>query len=161
MIHYQLRCADAHEFDGWFKDSATFDRQAARGLVECPVCGSGKVERALMAPSVATRSEPPPPAKRAPEPPVQEVLPPVPAPTPQMLARLPAQMVAVLQRMRAEVERQCDYVGRDFADEARRIHRGEVEQRGIYGETTPDEAEALADEGIDIASIPWVPLADS
>jgi hypothetical protein len=161
MIHYQLRCSEAHEFDGWFKDSATFDRQAAMGLVECPTCGDVKIERALMAPSVSTRALPAPAPvaeKPAAKPDAAAAVPAVP---PQAAARLPAQMVAVLQRMRAEVERHCDYVGPGFADEARRMHRGESEKRGIYGETTPDEAESLADEGIQIASIPWVPVADS
>jgi hypothetical protein len=66
----------------------------------------------------------------------------------------------MLQRLRAEVEKTCDYVGAGFADEARRIHRGESQRRGIYGETEPSEAEALAEEGIEIARIPWVPRAD-
>jgi hypothetical protein len=69
-------------------------------------------------------------------------------------------MIALLQRMREQVEKNCDYLGPGFAAEARKIHRGEAEERGIYGETTPDEAEALAEEGIEIQSIPWVPPAD-
>ena len=69
-------------------------------------------------------------------------------------------MRALLQRLRAEVERNCDYVGGEFAQEARRIHSGESEKRGIYGETSPEEAEALADEGIEIGRIPWLPRAD-
>jgi hypothetical protein len=165
MIHYQLRCSEAHEFDGWFKDSATFDRQADLGLVECPTCGDVRVQRALMTPSVSTRMALPPPQasgpEREPDAPAAAAAPPVPAVPPQVVAKLPAQMVAVLQRMRAEVEKNCDYVGPGFAEEARRMHRGESDKRGIYGETTPDEAEALADEGIQIASIPWVPQADS
>jgi hypothetical protein len=158
MIHYQLRCTEAHEFDGWFKDSAAFDRQAKRGLVECPSCGDTKVERALMAPAVATR-EPRPAAETA----VPETATPPVAPNPAPMAaagRLPAQLFAMLQRMRAEVEKNCDYVGPSFAEEARKIHRGERDKRGIYGESTPDEAEALAEEGIDIAQIPWVPRFD-
>lgn len=73
---------------------------------------------------------------------------------------LPDGMRAMLQRMRAEVEKRCDYVGNEFAAEARRIHTGESEKRGIYGEATPAEAERLADDGIDVAQIPWVPRAD-
>ena len=73
---------------------------------------------------------------------------------------MPAQMIAMLQRIRAHVEKNCDYVGPAFAEEARKIHRGEAEERGIYGETTPDEAETLAEEGIEIHSVPWVPPAD-
>jgi len=166
MIHYQLRCSEAHEFDGWFKDSATFDRQAGLGQVECPTCGDVKVERALMTPSVSTRTVKPAPSmeiEREPQPPAGSAVATRPAPAipPQVVAKLPAQMVAVLQRMRAEVEKNCDYVGPEFAEEARKMHRGESDKRGIYGETTPDEAEALADEGIQVASIPWVPQADS
>ena len=74
--------------------------------------------------------------------------------------RVPAQMLAVLQRMRAEVEKNCDYVGPDFADQARAMHRGKVEPKAIYGETTEEQAESLADEGIEVAKIPWVPRAD-
>jgi hypothetical protein len=74
---------------------------------------------------------------------------------------MPAHLRAMLQHIRGEVERNCDYVGPNFAEEARKIHNGESDKRGIYGETTPEQAEALADEGIEIASIPWVPLADS
>ena len=73
---------------------------------------------------------------------------------------MPAQLVALLQRMRTEVEKNCDYVGPSFAEEARKIHYGEVDPHGIYGETTPAEAEALADEGIEVQSLPWVPPAD-
>ena len=156
MIHYQLRCAEDHEFDGWFNDSAGFEKQAKRGLIECPTCGATKVTRALMAPAVATRDTPDP----KPPVPVQQVLPPAVPPAVQSGMPMPAQMIAMLQRMRTHVEKNCDYVGPGFAEEARKIHRGEVEERGIYGETTPDEAESLAEEGIEVHSIPWVPPAD-
>ncbi len=152
MIHYNLRCKDGHEFDGWYKDSAAFDRLAKRGLVECPHCGATKVERALMTPAVPKKSS------QLPEPP-----PSVPAKVTRKKGggRMPAEVRAMLQRLRAEVERNCDYVGPEFADEARKIHRGESEKRGIYGETTPAEAESLAEEGIEVSSIPWVDRADS
>jgi hypothetical protein len=156
MIHYQLRCDQDHEFDGWFNDSTGFEKQAKRGLIECPACGGTKVRRALMTPAVATRDAPEP----KPPVPVQQVLPPTRPPAPESGLPMPAQMVAMLQRMRAHVEKHCDYVGPGFAEEARKIHRGEVEGRGIYGETTPEEAETLAEEGIEIHSIPWVPPAD-
>ncbi|MDR3537090.1 MAG: DUF1178 family protein [Acetobacteraceae bacterium] len=154
MIHYQLRCSEAHEFDGWFKDSAAFERQAVRRLVECPTCGDTQVERALMAPAVSTREAPRPPAETPPSTPA-------PAAAPMAAAgKMPAHVLAMLQRMRAEVEKHCDYVGPSFAEEARKIHRGESDKRGIYGESTPDEAESLAEEGIEISQIPWVPRAD-
>jgi hypothetical protein len=161
MIHYQLRCGQAHGFDGWFNDSASFERQAKRGLIECPECGGTDIERALMAPAVAKREALP--ARVA-----APTAPPAPGPgsagapdTAKAAAgRLPAQMMAVLQRIRAEVEKNCDYVGPDFADQARAMHRGEVEPKGIYGETTDEQAESLAEEGIGVTKIPWVPRAD-
>lgn len=156
MIHYQLRCIQQHEFDGWFKDSAAFEQQAKRGLVDCPVCGDVQVTRALMAPAVTTREAPPQP-QPAPE---AATAPAAEPPARVAGGKLPAHMVAMLQRLRSEVEKNCDYVGPDFAAEARKIHRGESDKRGIYGETTPDQAEALADEGIEVARIPWVPRAD-
>jgi len=157
MIHYNLRCSADHGFDGWFNDSASFDKQAKRGLVECPVCGDTKIERALMTPAVST-SRAVAPVETVPEA-KTEVLPPA-VPTMAGGGRLPAQMIAMLQKLRAEVEKNCDYVGPQLAEEARKIHRGEAEERGIYGETTPDEAEALAEEGIELRQIPWVPRAD-
>jgi hypothetical protein len=159
MIHYQLQCRQQHEFDGWFASSAAFDKQAKAGLVECPRCGDVKVGRALMAPAVATRD--------APRSPAAESAPPAAAPVAsgegQGLATsgpMPAHIRAMLQRLRAEVEKHCDYVGPDFAEEARKIHRGESDRRGIYGETTPGEAESLAEEGIEVARVPWVPRAE-
>jgi hypothetical protein len=85
-----------------------------------------------------------------------------PAAPPENVAavRLPARMIAALQRMRAEVEKNCDYVGPDFANQARAMHRGEAEPKSIYGETTDEQAESLAEEGIPVARIPWVPRAD-
>jgi hypothetical protein len=159
MIHYQLQCSQTHGFDGWFKDSASFEKQAKRGLLECPICGDAKVDRALMTPSVPKKGR-------------SKAVAPVPAPIPapaqaeaptQMTVapeRMPDHVRAMLMRLRAEVEKNCDYVGSEFAAEARRIHRGDTDPRGIYGEATPDEAEALAEEGIDISNIPWVPRAD-
>ncbi|MFH5926605.1 DUF1178 family protein [Roseomonas xinghualingensis] len=158
MIHYQLRCSQDHGFDGWFKDSTAFDKLAAAGMVDCPVCGDTRVRRDLMAPAIAkTRTEPAP----APAPAKMEETPAPSTGAPTATAGpMPAQLFALLQRMRAEVEKNCDHVGRDFAEEARKMHRGESEQRGIYGEATEEEAEALADEGIEIGRIPWVPRAD-
>ncbi len=157
MIHYQLRCRHAHEFDGWFKDSAAFELQAERGLVSCPECADTGVTRALMTPAVPRKARTTSPQAVPASPPP---IPATPAPPKAAAGPLPAQVFAVLQRMRAEVERNCDYVGEQFADEARKIHRGESERRGIYGESTPEQAEALADEGIEVSQIPWVPRAD-
>ena len=156
-MHYRVRCDGAHEFEGWFRDSAAFDAQVAAGLLACPVCGTVSVSRALMAPRVATRRAAEP-ASSTPSAPVAS---PPPAATPVATnAPLPDHIRAVLQRLRAEVERTCDYVGPGFADEARRIHNGDAPSRGIFGETTDTEAEQLRDDGIDVARIPWVPRAD-
>lgn len=143
MIHYQLRCTAEHGFDGWFKDSASFEAQAAGGLLECPQCGDRAVSRALMAPMLPKKAN--------------QLTAPAPA---EGKAVMPAQMRALLQRLRAEVERNADYVGAEFVDEARRIHSGEADARPIYGEASPDDAEALAEEGIEVARIPWLPRAD-
>ncbi len=165
MIHYRLRCGAGHEFESWFQDSAGFEKLAAAGLVECAVCGSTQVERALMAPAVvSSRKKAKPPKAEAPPAAETPAAPPPPAPAPgatRMAAGpIPPQMVAMLQRLRAEVEKNCDYVGKDFAEEARKIHNGEAEARGIYGEATDAEAEALAEDGIEVARLPWVPRAD-
>jgi hypothetical protein len=154
MIHYQLRCPQAHEFDGWFKSSAGFEIQAGQGLISCPVCGATKVERALMAPGLARKG-------REPVAPEQAAPPATPAPAAAAGGVMPDAVRGMLTKLRTEIEKNCDYVGPKFAEEARKIHNGEAEPRGIYGETSPAEAEALADDGIEIASIPWLPRADS
>lgn len=146
MIHYNLQCGQAHEFDGWFASAAAFDTQAAKRLVECPVCGSVEISRGLMAPAVPKKGN----AAKEKQP--QNV-----AVTPD---RMPDHVRAVLQRLRSEVERNADYVGDDFAAEAKRIHEGDQPPRAIYGETTQEQAEALAEDGIPVARIPWVPRAD-
>ena len=167
MIHYQLRCSADHGFDGWFVDSAGFEQQAAAGLIACPRCGDVKVERALMAPAVPRKGAParnrrePEPAAEASAPAAEAKLPAKPDQTVASIPGMPAEMRAMLQKLRAEVEARCDYVGNEFAAEARRIKSGEREGRGIYGETSPEEAEALAEEGIEVSRIPWLPRADS
>ena len=158
MIHYQLCCDVDHEFDGWFKDSDNFDRQVARKLINCPVCASTKIRRALMAPGIRKKggaatvieSEPPPPAPQPPQ-----------LSNRKAAGIMPDQVRAALLKLRTEVEKNCDYVGPNFAEEARRIHNGEAQPRGIYGESTDADVEALADDGIEIAQIPWLPRADS
>ncbi len=166
MIHYQLRCGTGHEFDGWFRGSAAYEEQARRGLLECPVCGERQIERALMAPSLPRGREAPIQAPSAPpqpqaQPDVQPGSQLAHAPAAGREAILPDQLRAVLHRLRGEIERQCEYVGDRFAVEARRIHEGESERRGIFGEATPAEAESLAEDGIEVSRIPWLPRADA
>jgi hypothetical protein len=160
MIHYTLVCSQAHEFDGWFASSAAFDAQAERGLVECPVCADKQVTRGLMTPSVPAKSN----TRAAGV--VQKVEPQAdqeqPARSVAVSGReMPDQVRAALQKLRAEIERHADYVGEDFAEEALRQHRGEADRRAIYGEASDEQAEALLEEGVQVARIPWVSRADS
>lgn len=155
MIHYHLRCGAAHEFDAWFRDSAAYEEQATAGLLECPQCGERQVARALMAPAVPRRGRDAVLAETAPRAPRS------PPARPEAPPPMPDHVRAVLARMRSEIERRCEYVGDNFAAEARRIHAGETPHRGIYGEATDDQAEALADDGIEVSRIPWLPRADA
>jgi hypothetical protein len=158
MIHYALRCAGGHEFDGWFKDSVSFDHQAANGLLDCPVCAGTRIERALMAPNVRTRIAAQPAAEAAPAP---AAPPPAPAvPSTAVSTPMPDQVRAVLQRIRAEVEKRCDYVGPRFAEAARGIATGAEKPRPIYGEATPEQEAELEGDGIEVTRIPWVPRAN-
>ena len=165
MIHYQLCCDADHEFDGWFKDSENFDRQATRRLISCPVCASTAVRRALMAPGIRKKGRAAPVIEADTGFPVA----PPPAPVTGVPAAanrrsggvMPDQVRAALLKLRSEVEKNCAYVGADFAAEARKIHNGEAPPRGIYGQSTEAEVEALADDGIGVAQIPWLPRADS
>jgi hypothetical protein len=155
MILYRLRCSKGHEFESWFKDSKTYERQEKKSLIGCAVCGDAKVARAVMSPRIgkkgkAAEVEVPVPA-------------PAPAPTPEQqkmaaLARkMPKELREALMKVRAEVEKNCEHVGDKFAEEARKIHYGESDKRGIYGETSDEEAEALAEEGIEFGRLPWIP----
>ncbi|MGL4528492.1 MAG: DUF1178 family protein [Aestuariivirga sp.] len=143
MIRYDLICDKGHEFDGWFRDSATYDKQARRGFVACSVCGSSKVEKQLMAPGIPAKSN------RKHEVPQRMVAGPV---DPRV-----AMMMKMMREMRQHVEENADYVGDKFAEEARKIHFAEAEARGIYGEATADEATALIEEGIEVFPLPRLP----
>ncbi len=159
MILYRLRCAKGHEFDSWFKDSRTYERQEKKSLIGCAVCGSAKVERALMAPRIGKKG------KDSAVPAVAETpaaeAPAAPTPEQQQMAALarhmPKELREALLAVRAEVEKNCEHVGDKFAEEARKIHYGESDKRGIYGETSDEEAEALAEEGIEFGRLPWIP----
>ncbi len=156
MIHYALRCAHGHEFDGWFKSSASFEAQAEAGLLACPVCAGCEVSRAPMAPRLAARGQGRPAASEAPL-----AMPESTKPAPEAAAPMPDQMRAVLARIRTEIEARCEYVGPRFASVVRGMAEREKPSRPVYGEATKEEAAALAEEGIEVACIPWVPRADS
>jgi len=137
MIKYALACDHAHEFEGWFGSSSDYDDQAARGLVECPFCGSTGVRKQIMAPAVAGTK-----AQRS---------------APESDARMREMMMTAMSEVRREVEENFDYVGDRFAREARDIHEGKSEERGIYGEASPKEVKALLDDGVRIAALPPAP----
>lgn len=127
MISFNLRCANDHEFEASFASSAAYDSQRRRRLVTCPLCDSPKVQKAPMAPAVSAKRE-----------------------------VSPEQLRQALTQLRDTVEKNADYVGKEFPEEARKIHYGEKEARNIYGEASKDDATALADEGIEVAQIPWI-----
>jgi hypothetical protein len=149
MIVFNLQCAKKHGFESWFKDGAAFERQAKRGLVECPYCGSNKVEKALMAPRLSGTKKS---RKRADAP---ENLPAALGPDPATAKA--AELHRQMAELRQHIEKNFDPVGDKFAEEARKIHYGEIEKRNIYGQTSAQEAQELLDEGIEFAPVPWVP----
>ena len=165
MIRYTLNCEHGHTFESWFQNSAAYDKQAKRALVTCPVCGSAKVEKAIMAPRLA-RAEAAAPAEALPMPfpatpanlPAPQ--PPLPAPGKTPVAIMSPQereLRKKLKELREHVTKNADYVGPRFPEQARKIHYGEVEHRSIYGEASPDEAKALHEEGIEFHPLPILP----
>jgi hypothetical protein len=145
VIRFALRCTEGgHEFECWFRSNEDFDRQAARDLLSCPVCGSGKVGKALMRPAVAQRADRDGPA----------------APVGPHANEAPPELLEAMRRMQElarKVRAEADYVGRGFAEEARRIHYGDVEERRIYGEASGEEVRSLLDEGITAMPLPPLP----
>ncbi|MFT8633953.1 DUF1178 family protein [Novacetimonas hansenii] len=152
MILYRLRCEGEHEFEGWFPNSASFERQAEKGLLSCPYCGGHDITRALMAPAIRRGSGDAPVMPDTPDAP--------PAQLPDTVA-LPDAAMALLQKMRDVIEGHCVNAGEQFAAEALKMHRGEKEATAIYGSVTEDEREMLDDEGVEVLTIPWVRPADS
>jgi hypothetical protein len=135
VILFDLKCRNDHLFEGWFRDGAAFDEQTAGRKIACPICSSRKIAKAVMAPRIGKGS-------------VEEA---------GEATRKVAVAMRGLAELRRKVEENCDYVGDRFAEEARRIHGGESDRHGIYGEATDEEAGELVEEGIEFARIPWVP----
>lgn len=152
MIRYRLTCKKGHEFEGWFASGAAYDRQAKGAQLSCPTCGSRKISKALMAPSIAKRKRKSvgtadEASKAPPQPPQPDV------------QRLGAhgELASAMRKLRAELESKSEYVGKRFPEEARKIHYEETPVRGIHGEATREEAQALHEEGIEFFPLPLLP----
>jgi hypothetical protein len=150
VIRYALICDNKHSFESWFADSAAYDKQAKRGLVTCPQCGSSKVEKTIMAPQLANTK------KRG-----KSVVASAPAPAESApMAMLSPQEVELRQKLkevRDHLTKNSEHVGPKFSEEARKMHYGEIEHRSIYGEASPEQAKELAEEGIEFHPLPVLP----
>jgi hypothetical protein len=170
MIKYSLRCDHGHAFDSWFQDSASFDKQAKRGLVSCPMCDSVKVEKSIMAPQIPRKGRTT--EQRAGEEKVQRAAArqkkaegatapaAVPVTTPAAEPLLMAQekeLLSKLKELRDHIKANADNVGDQFPEQARKMHYGEIEHRPIYGDASPTEAKALIEEGVEVMPMPVLP----
>ena len=153
MIRYSLRCECDHTFESWFQSSSAFDSQVKRKLVACPVCGSAKVEKAIMAPQIVSKKgrESAVPAS-APAPPAEAP----PGSQPLVMAQ-ERELRTKLKELRDHIIKNADNVGERFPNEARKMHYGEIEHRPIYGEASPEEARSLVDEGVEVSPLPVLP----
>jgi len=131
VISYSLRCHKGHEFDGWFRDSAAFEQQSERGHLNCPSCNSIRIEKAIMAPAISGTKK-----------------------SVRSKAADAKQMRQFATGLRKYIQEHAEYVGPNFAEEARKIHYGETPDRHIYGEASPKEAQELIEEGVDVAPLP-------
>lgn len=145
MIVYDLKCGKGHVFEAWFGSSADYEQQKKKRLLECPLCGDQAVEKAVMAPNVAAKSN-----QRVDDAAARAVTAPG-GHSPEEVK----QLLAKLAEMQRQVEENFEYVGEEFAEEARRIHFGEAEERSIYGEVSLAEAKELHEEGVDIMPLPF------
>lgn len=141
MIQYTLKCAEGHRFESWFQSAIAYDKLAAAGMVSCAICGGTEVDKAIMTPRVR-------PARKATKPETPE-------PGPLSAPQSPAEQA--LAEMRRKVEENSDYVGMNFAREARAMHEGETPERPIHGEARTDEARALIEDGVPVAPLPFMP----
>jgi hypothetical protein len=160
MIRYALACEAGHTFESWFANSAAYDKQAKRSLVTCPICGSAKVEKAIMAPRLASGASdndiamPSPP----PSPPAATASSAAPGKSPVAMMSPPErELRQKLKELRDHITKNASYVGPRFPEEARKIHYGETEHRSIYGEASPEDAKALHEEGIEFHPLPILP----
>ncbi|MES2434430.1 MAG: DUF1178 family protein [Pseudomonadota bacterium] len=139
MISYSLRCSNSHGFDSWFQSADAYDSLSSAGRISCPVCGDSTIEKTLMAPAVR-------PARKAGE-----------AQAKPNLSEPSTELEAAMAELRRQVEENSEYVGLNFAAEARRMHDGDIDPRAIYGEAKPAEARALIEDGVPVAPLPFMP----
>ena len=158
MIRYSLRCERGHAFESWFQSSSAYESQEKRKLVNCPACGSTKVERAIMAPQIVSKrgrdiaaptSAPAPAAAPATDVAAQ--------PSTPLLMAQERELRAKLKELRDHIVKNADNVGERFPNEARKMHYGDIEHRPIYGEASPDEARSLIEEGVEVSPLPVLP----
>jgi hypothetical protein len=152
MIHYNLRCARGHAFESWFQSSSAYETQEKRKLVNCPVCGSAEVERAIMAPQIVSKKG----REVAVAAPAAATEVATPASTPLLMAQ-ERELRTKLKELRDHIVKSADNVGERFPVEARKMHYGDIEHRPIYGEASPDEARALIEEGVEVTPLPVLP----
>ena len=152
MIRYNLRCERGHAFESWFQSSEVYETQEKRKLVNCPSCGSAKVERAIMAPQIVSKKS----RDRAQPVPAAATEATTPASTPLMMAQ-ERELRAKLRELRDHIVKNADNVGERFPNEARKMHYGDIEHRPIYGEASPEEARSLIDEGVEVSPLPVLP----
>jgi hypothetical protein len=152
MIRYALVCAKGHSFESWFQNSAAYDKQAKRALVNCPVCGTAKVEKEIMSPRLARSRK-------------RDQAPAAANDTDQTSEKTPVAMVSPQERelrkklkeLREHLTQNADYVGQKFPEEARKMHYGEIDHRSIYGEASPEDAKKLYEEGVEFHPLPVLP----
>ena len=152
MIRYALRCERGHQFESWFQSSAAYESQERRHLIDCPACGSDKIERAIMAPQIVSkkgreRAQPAPAA------PVEAT----PTESTSLMMAQERELRSKLKELRDHIVKNADNVGDRFPNEARKMHYGDIEHRPIYGEASPEEARALIDEGVEVSPLPTLP----
>ena len=152
MIRYNLRCEQGHAFESWFQSSSAYETQEKRKLVNCPSCGSAKVERAIMAPQIVSKKGR---ESTAPAPAVATDVA-TPGSTPLLMAQ-ERELRAKLRELRDHIVKNADNVGERFPNEARKMHYGDIEHRPIYGEASPDEARSLIEEGVEVSPLPVLP----
>lgn len=150
MIRYTLRCEKGHAFESWFQSSAAYESQEKRHLVNCPSCGSDKIERAIMAPRVVSKKGR---EAAAPAAPVETA---GPEATPLLMAQ-EVELRAKIRELRDHIVKNADNVGERFPNEARKMHYGDIEHRPIYGEASPEEARSLIEEGVEVSPLPVLP----